>query len=46
MKTSTKTTVILKAFDMELRAMLKRDLQNFKAVQNQKNNYSKQLLAA
>lgn len=43
MKTSTKTTVILKAFDMELRAMLKKDLQNFKAVQIQKNNnYSKQ----
>jgi hypothetical protein len=43
MKTSTKTTVILKAFDMQLKAMLKQDLQNFKAVvQNQKNNFSKQ----
>lgn len=42
MKTSTKTTVILKAFDMQLKAMLKKDLQNFKAVQNQKSNYSKQ----
>lgn len=47
MKTSTKATVLLKAFDMELRAMLKRDLQNFKAIQNRKNNIqSKQLLAA
>ncbi len=47
MKTSTKATVLLKAFDMELRAMLKRDLQNFKAAQNRKNNNdSKQLLAA
>ncbi len=47
MKTSTKATVLLKAFDMELRAMLKRDLQNFKAIQNRKNNnQSKHLLAA
>ncbi|GAB2984181.1 hypothetical protein GCM10027049_22290 [Mucilaginibacter puniceus] len=42
MKTSTKTTVILKAFDMKLKAMLQDDLKNFKAIQNQKNNYSKQ----
>lgn len=42
MKTSTKTTVILKAFDMKLRTMLQEDLKNFKAIQNQKNNYSKQ----
>lgn len=43
MKTSTKTTVILKAFDMELKGLLKSDLQKFKAAQNQKNNnYSKQ----
>lgn len=47
MKTSTKTIVLLKAFDMELRALLKRDLQNFKTTQNTKNNNeSKQLLAA
>jgi len=48
MKTSTKTTVVLKAFDMELRAILKRDLQNFRAIQNRKNNNNdgKQLLAA
>lgn len=42
MKTSTKTTVILKAFDMKLRAMLQEDLKNFKVIQNPKNNYSKQ----
>lgn len=43
MKTSTKTNVILKAFDMQLKAMLKQDLQNFKAVQHSKNNnFSKQ----
>ena len=43
MKTTAKTTVILKAFDMELKALLKQDLQNFKAAQNHKsNNYSKQ----
>jgi hypothetical protein len=42
MKTSTKTTVILKAFDTKLRAMLQEDLKSFKAIQNQKNNYSKQ----
>jgi hypothetical protein len=42
MKTSTKTTVILKAFDIKLRAMLQDDLKNFKANQSQKNNsYSK-----
>ena len=42
MKTSTKTTVVLKAFDIKLRAMLQEDLKNFKAIQNQKNTYSKQ----
>ena len=42
MKTSTKTTDILKAFVMKLRTMLQEDLKNFKAIQNQKNNYSKQ----
>ena len=47
MKTSTNTIVLLKAFDMELRAMLKRDLQNFKAAQSAKNNNEgNQLLAA
>ena len=42
MKTSTKTTVILKAFDLKLKDMLQEDLKNFKSVQNQKNNYNKQ----
>ncbi len=30
MKNSTKTTVILKALDMELKALIQTDLQNFK----------------
>ena len=47
MKTSTKTIVLLKAFDMELRAMLKTDLENFKKARSAKNNNEgKQLLAA
>jgi hypothetical protein len=31
MKTSTKTTVILKAIDLELKTLLQRDLEFFKA---------------
>ena len=46
MKILTKTAVLLKAFDMELKAMLKRDLQNFRAIQNKKNNDNKQHLLA
>lgn len=42
MKISTKTTVILKAFDMKLRAILQEDLKHFKTIQYQKSNYSKQ----
>ena len=34
MKNSTKTTVILKALDIELRALIQADLNNFKAVVN------------
>lgn len=34
MKTSTKTTVILKAIDLELKALLQQDLERFKAQQN------------
>jgi hypothetical protein len=30
MKNSTKTTVILKALDMELKALIQTDLENFK----------------
>jgi hypothetical protein len=41
MRNTTKTTVILKAFDIKLRAMLQEDLKNFK-IKNQKNNYSTQ----
>ena len=47
MKSSTKTTVILKALDMELKALLQNDLQNFKTNQHKNNQgASKQLLAA
>jgi hypothetical protein len=38
MKNSTKTTVLLKAFDIELRAILVKDLKAFKAAQQHKNN--------
>ena len=31
MKTSTKTTVILKAIDLELKALLMQDIERFKA---------------
>ncbi|WP_258140459.1 hypothetical protein [Mucilaginibacter phenanthrenivorans] len=34
MKTSTKTTVILKAIDLELKALLQQDLERFKAQSN------------
>ena len=34
MKTSTKTTVILKAIDLELKALLQQDLKRFKAKNN------------
>jgi len=49
MKTLTKsTTILLKALDLELKAILTRDLQNFKATQQAKHNQAttKQLLAA
>jgi len=48
MKTSTKTTILLKALDLELKSILKTDLQNFRIVQLAKNNAvaNKQLLAA
>ena len=36
MKTSTNTTVILKAIDLELRKLLKKDLENFRTVQQNK----------
>ena len=34
MKNSTKTTVILKALDMELKALIKADLENFKSARS------------
>ena len=34
MKNSTKTTVILKALDMELRALIQTDLENFKSARS------------
>ncbi len=42
MKTSTNTTVILKAIDLELKALLKKDLANFKSMQQSKQVAVKQ----
>lgn len=38
MKNSTKTTVILKAIDLELKAMLENDLKNFKNARTENNS--------
>ena len=47
MKNSTNTTVILKALDLELRAILDRDIKAFKAMKQRKNNVAfMQLVAA
>ena len=47
MKNSTKTTVILKALDIELKAIIQKDLQNFKEVQHKNSQTAvKQLMAA
>jgi hypothetical protein len=47
MKNSTQTTVILKAFDLELKALLVKDLKNFKSAQSKNNqDANKQLMAA
>jgi hypothetical protein len=47
MKNSTETTVILKALDMELKALLENDLKNFKSAQSKNNQQTtKQLMAA
>ena len=45
MKTSTQTTVVLKALDMELKAMIESDLRKFKERKDKKGQ-SKQLIAA
>jgi hypothetical protein len=43
MKNSTQTTVILKALDMELKALIQADLNNFKAARSgQKQHQAKQ----
>jgi hypothetical protein len=38
MKNSTKTIVLLKALDLELKTILERDIKNFKSAQQRKNN--------
>jgi len=48
MKTSTQTTIMLKALDIELKRIIEQDLQKYKATQQAKKNISflQQLLAA
>lgn len=48
MKTSIKTTILLKAIDIELKQILDQDLVKYKAEQQRKKNLSfvQQLLAA
>ena len=48
MKTSVQTTILLKAFDIELKKIIDQDLVKFKAEQQRKKNLSfiQQLLAA
>jgi len=48
MKTSTQTTIILKALDIEFKKIIEQDLQKFKAAQQVKKNISflQQLMAA
>ena len=48
MKLSTKSIILLRAFDLELKAIIEEDLKNFRAQQKAKNNppADKQLLAA
>jgi hypothetical protein len=41
MKTSTSTTVILKGIDLELRALLQRDLEHFKMIKENKQAMDK-----
>jgi hypothetical protein len=38
MKNATKTTVLLKALDLELKAILEKDIKAFKIKQQAKNN--------
>jgi hypothetical protein len=47
MKNSNQITVILKALDLELKALLENDLKNFKTINNKNNQAAgKQLMAA
>ena len=47
MKNSNQTTVILKALDLELKALLQNDLKNFRATRSKNNQAAtKQLMAA
>lgn len=47
MKNSNHTTVILKSLDMELKALLEKDLKDFKSTQSKNNQHAgKQLMAA
>ena len=47
MKNSTQTTVILKSLDLELKAIIKKDLKNFRSAQSKNNQQAgKQLMAA
>jgi hypothetical protein len=47
MKTSTKTTIVLKALDLELKAILKKDIEKFRQQQLKNNEAAfRQLLAA
>ena len=41
MKTSTKTTVILKAIDLELKALLQQDIEIFKMIKENKQGSMK-----
>ena len=41
MKTSTSTSVILKSFDLELKALLQQDLEHFKAIKENKRAHIK-----
>jgi len=48
MKLSTKSIILLRAFDLELKAIIEKDLENFRAQQKTKTitPADKQLLAA
>lgn len=45
MKNSTKTTVILKMLDIELKALLQTDIKNFKAIRSEQKQLQTQQAA-